>query len=47
MIESALKGFALLVLTGITIDIVKWLFRHLTALVLMVAILGTAAWLMH
>jgi hypothetical protein len=47
MIESALKGFALLILTSITIDIVKWLFRHLSALILVAAVLGISAWLMH
>ena len=47
MIEGALKGFALLALASITINVVKWLFRHLHALILMVAILGIATWLMR
>jgi hypothetical protein len=47
MIEGALKGFALLALASITINIVKWLARHLGALILLIAMLGVAASLMR
>ncbi len=47
MIDGALKGFALLALASITINIVKWLFHHLRAFILVVAIFSIAAWLMR
>jgi len=47
MIESALKGFALLALASITINTVKWLARHLGAFILLLAIVSAAVSLMR
>jgi hypothetical protein len=47
MIEGALKGFALLALASITINIVKWLVHHLCVLVLLAAMLSVAVSLMR
>jgi len=47
MIEGALKGFALLALASITINIVKWLVRHFGALIVLTAMLGVAVALMR
>jgi hypothetical protein len=47
MIEGALKGIALLALASITINTLKWLFRHLPVLLLAIVVLSAAAWLMR
>jgi hypothetical protein len=45
MIESALKGFALVALASIAIGTVKWLLRHPILLVIAV-MLSLTPWLM-
>jgi hypothetical protein len=47
MIETTLKGIALLALASIAVSTLKWLLRHLRVLLLALVALGTAAWLMH
>lgn len=44
MFDIALKGIALAALASIAIGIVRWLLRHPATLLLMLAILGVAAW---